>query len=165
MPEPDGGPVRAREPFRARVGRRVLAVVALGGLLGGTARYVLGLAFPAHAGTFPLTTFAINVSGSFLLALLVVYVLEIWPPTLYVRAFAGVGFLGAFTTFSTWMVDTDRLLGHGHPAVAAVNVVGSLAAGLGATVLGLAVGRLARARRARSATRRRRGRRYGWWVR
>ncbi|WP_327223513.1 CrcB family protein [Streptomyces platensis] len=71
MPEPDGGPVRAREPFRARLGWRVLAVVALGGLLGGTARYVLGLAIPAPAGTFPLTTSAINVSGSFLLGLLV----------------------------------------------------------------------------------------------
>ncbi|WP_405843738.1 CrcB family protein [Streptomyces platensis] len=163
MPEPDGGPVRAREPFRARLGRRVLAMVALGGLLGGTARYALGLTLPAPAGTFPLTTFAINVSGSFLLALLLVYVLEIWPPTRYVRAFAGVGFLGSFTTFSAWMVDTDRLLGHGHPAVAAVNVFGSLAAGLAATVLGLAVGRLAR--RARGATRSGRGRRYGWWVR
>ncbi|MCF3145054.1 fluoride efflux transporter FluC [Streptomyces platensis] len=147
------------------MGRRVLVVVALGGLLGGTARYVLGLALPAPAGTFPLTTFAVNVSGSFLLALLLVYVLEIWPPTRYVRAFAGVGFLGSFTTFSAWMVDTDRLLGHGHPAAAAVNVFGSLAAGLAATVLGLAVGRLARARRARSATPRGRTRRYGWWVR
>lgn len=165
MPEPDGGPVGAREPFRARLGRRVLAVVALGGLLGGTARYALGLTFPAPAGTFPLTTFVINVSGSFLLALLLVYVLEIWPPTRYVRAFAGVGFLGSFTTFSTWMVDSDRLLGHGHPAAAAVNVFGSLAAGLAATVLGLAVGRLARARLARSTTGRGRGRRYGWWVR
>ncbi|MFI1496553.1 fluoride efflux transporter FluC [Streptomyces platensis] len=164
MPEPDGGPVRSREPLRARLRRGVLAVVALGGLLGGTARYALGLAFPAPAETFPLTTFTINVSGSFLLALLLVYVLEIWPPTRYVRAFAGVGFLGSFTTFSTWMVDTDRLLGHGHHTAAAVNVFGSLAAGLAATVLGLAVGRLARARRARSATRRG-GRRYGWWVR
>ncbi|WP_432143779.1 fluoride efflux transporter FluC [Streptomyces sp. bgisy084] len=159
-----GGPGR-REPFRACLHRGVLAVVALGGLLGGTARYVLGLAFPTPAGTFPLTTFAVNVSGAFLLALLLVYVLQIWPPTRYVRAFAGVGFLGAFTTFSTWMVDTDRLLAHGHRTAAAVNVFGSLAAGLAATVLGLAAGRLALARRARSAARHGRARRYGWWVR
>ncbi|MFG2092230.1 fluoride efflux transporter FluC [Streptomyces sp. NPDC048612] len=165
MPEPDGGPARSHEPFRARLRPGVLAAVALGGLLGGTARYVLGLAFPTPAGSFPLTTFAVNVSGSFLLALLLVYVLEVWPPTRYVRAFAGVGFLGSFTTFSTWMADTDRLLVHGHLTTAAVNVFGSLAAGLAATVLGLAVGRLASARRARSAARRGRAPRYGWWVR
>ncbi|MFE1172317.1 fluoride efflux transporter FluC [Streptomyces sp. NPDC058773] len=160
MPEPDGGPAR-REPFRARLPRGVLVVVALGGLLGGMARYLLGLAFPTPVGKFPLTTFAINVSGAFLLALLLVYVLEIWPPTRYVRAFAGVGFLGSYTTFSTWMVDTHRLLHHGHHAAAAVNVFGSIAAGLAATVLGLLVGRLALSRRARHG----RTGRYGWWVR
>jgi CrcB protein len=112
-----------------------------------------------------LTTFAINVSGSFLLALLLVYVLEIWPPTRYVRAFAGVGFLGAFTTFSTWMVDTDRLLGHGQYALAAFNVFGSLFAGLAATGLGLATGRKALSRRVRLTARQGRAPRHGWWVR
>ncbi|MGW1882743.1 fluoride efflux transporter FluC [Streptomyces sp. NPDC001970] len=153
------------EPFRSRLRRDVLAVIALGGLLGGTARYALELAFPRPGTAFPVTTFAINVSGSFLLALLLVYVLEIWPPTRYVRPFAGVGFLGSFTTFSTWMVDTDRLLGHGHYATAAFNVLGSLLAGLAATVLGLAVGRRAAARRARLATRRGPARRYERWLR
>lgn len=164
-PEPGGEPSPSREPFRSRLRKGVLAAVALGGVLGGSARYVLGLTFPTPRGTFPLTTFAINVSGSFLLALLLVYVLEIWPPTRYVRPFAGVGFLGAFTTFSTWMVDTDHLLGHGHYAVAAFNVFGSLFAGLAATVLGLAIGRMALARRVRLASRHGRARRYGWWVR
>jgi CrcB protein len=149
-PQPGGDPTPSREPFRSRLRKGVLAAVAAGGVLGGSARYVLGLTFPTPRGTFPLTTFAINVSGAFLLALLLVYVLEIWPPTRYMRPFAGVGFLGAFTTFSTWMVDTDRLLGHGHYAVAALNVFGSLFAGLAATVLGLAIGRVALARRVRS---------------
>ncbi|AYN43535.1 CrcB family protein [Streptomyces dangxiongensis] len=143
----------------------VLAAVALGGLLGGTARYALGLAFPAPGATFPWTTFAINVSGSFALALLLVHVIEAWPPTRYVRPFAAVGFLGAFTTFSTWMVDTDRLLGHGHYAAAASNIVGSLFAGAAATVLGLAIGRLTSARLTRLDARRGRARRHGWWVR
>ncbi|MFK0252221.1 fluoride efflux transporter FluC [Streptomyces sp. NPDC090445] len=154
-----------REPFRAHLRGGVLAAVALGGLLGGTARYALGLAFPAPGVTFPWTTFAINVSGSFALALLLVYVFEAWPPTRYVRPFAAVGFLGAFTTFSTWMVDTDRLLGHGHYAAAALNIFGSLFAGAAATVLGLAIGRLTSARRIRLDARRGRARRYGWWVR
>ncbi|MFK0019814.1 fluoride efflux transporter FluC [Streptomyces sp. NPDC090798] len=166
VPAPPGGdPAPSREPFRSRLRKGVLAAVALGGVLGGWARYALGLTFPTPPGTFPLTTFAINVSGAFLLALLLVYVLEIWPPTRYVRPFAGVGFLGAYTTFSTWMVDTDRLLGHGKYAVAAFNVFGSLLAGLVATGLGLAIGRMALARRERLAARHGRARRYGWWVR
>lgn len=164
-PETGGGPTPSREPFRSRLRKGVLAAVAFGGVLGGSARYVLGLTFPTQRGTFPLTTFAINVSGAFLLALLLVYVLEIWPPTRYVRPFAAVGFLGAFTTFSTWMVDTDHLLGHGHYAVAAFNVFGSLFAGLAATALGLAIGRMVLARRVRFAARHSRARRYGWWVR
>ncbi|MFE5083144.1 fluoride efflux transporter FluC [Streptomyces mirabilis] len=164
-PETGGGPTPSREPFRSRLRKGVLAAVAFGGVLGGSARYVLGLTFPTQRGTFPLTTFAINVSGAFLLALLLVYVLEIWPPTRYVRPFAAVGFLGAFTTFSTWMVDTDHLLGHGHYAVAALNVFGSLFAGLAATALGLAIGRMVLARRVRLAARHSRARRYGWWVR
>ncbi|MET7603542.1 CrcB family protein [Streptomyces avermitilis] len=164
-PEPRSEPAPSREPFRSRLRKGVLAAVALGGVLGGSARYVLGLTFPTPRGTFPVTTFAVNVSGAFLLALLLVYVLEIWPPTRYVRPFAGVGFLGSFTTFSTWMVDTDRLLGHGHYAIAAFNVFGSLFAGLAATGLGLAIGRMALARRVRSAARHGRARRFGWWVR
>ncbi|MFE2317636.1 CrcB family protein [Streptomyces sp. NPDC059441] len=94
-PQPGGDPTPSREPFRSRLRKGVLAAAAVGGVLGGSARYVLGLTFPTPRGTFPLTTFAINVSGAFLLALLLVYVLEIWPPTRYVRPFAGVGFLGA----------------------------------------------------------------------
>ncbi|WP_328398530.1 CrcB family protein [Streptomyces sp. NBC_00390] len=159
------GPEPSSEPFRARLRRGALAAIALGGLLGGSARYALGLAFPTPDATFPWTTFAVNVSGSFLLALLLVYVFDIWPPTRYVQPFAAVGFLGSFTTFSTWMLDTDRLLGHGHYAAAVFNVFGSLLAGLAATTLGLAVGRRAAARRARLATRRGHARRYGWWVR
>jgi CrcB protein len=61
-----------REPFRARLRWGVLAAVALGGLLGGTARYALVLAFPAPGVGFPWTTFAVNVSGAFVLALLLV---------------------------------------------------------------------------------------------
>jgi len=126
---------------------RILAVIALGAVLGGPARYGLGLAFPTAAGTFPGTTFAINITGSFVLALLLVLVLEIWPPTTYVRPFAAVGFCGSYTTFSTWMVDADRLIVKGHYGVAAADLAGSLAAGLGATALGFSVGRGFLARR------------------
>jgi fluoride exporter len=124
-----------------RVPWRVFAAIAAGGVIGGPARYGLGLAFPTARGTFPVTTFAINVAGSFVLALLLVFILEIWPPTTYVRPFAAIGFCGAFTTFSTWMVDTDRLLAAGHYGTAVGYVAGSLATGLAASALGFSIGR------------------------
>ncbi|MEY9855534.1 protein CrcB [Catenulispora sp. GAS73] len=126
---------------RPRTARRVLAAIAAGGALGGPARYGLGLAYPTAPHTFPATTFAINVTGSFVLALLMVFILDIWPPNAYVRPFFCVGFLGAYTTFSTWMVDTDRLLAAGAYGTAAANVFLSLAAGIAATSLGLSLGR------------------------
>lgn len=129
------------KPRRSRTPRRVLAAVAAGGALGGPSRYGLGLAFPTAPHTFPATTFAINISGSFVLALLVVLILDVWPPNAYVRPFFCVGFLGAYTTFSTWMVDTDRLISAGAYGTAAANIVLSLAAGIAATSLGLVLGR------------------------
>ena len=140
-PAPAGGPPR----------RRVLAAIAIGGFVGGLARYGLGLAFPTAHGTFPATTFAINVSGSFILALLIVLVLEVWSPTTYVRPLIGTGFCGAYTTFSTWMVGVDQLVSGHHPATAAWYLAGSLSAGLAATSLGLTCGRAVAAHRRRVA--------------
>ena len=150
--EVEEGPFGARPPARRRQDPRVLGAIALGGFVGGETRYLLGLAFPtAHEG-FPATTFAINVSGSFILALLLVLILEVWPPTKYLRPALCTGFCGAYTTFSTWMVDTDKLISAGRYGLAAGDVFGSLAAGLAATTLGLSCGRAILAdRRRRSA--------------
>ena len=144
---------RAFDPSRRRAGSpppwRVLAAIATGGFAGGLARYGLGLAFPTAHGAFPAATFAINVSGSFILALLIVFVLEVWPPTTYVRPLTGTGFCGAYTTFSTWMVGTDQLISGHHGATAAWYLAASLIAGLGATSLGLTTGRAVVAHRRR----------------
>lgn len=144
--DPDRGSApRASGASRRRAGSpapwRVLAAIAVGAFAGGLARYGLGLAFPAPHGAFPAATFAINVSGSFVLALLIVCVLEIWPPTTYIRPLIGTGFCGAFTTFSTWMVGVDQLVAGHHEASAAWYLVGSLIAGLAATSFGLTSGR------------------------
>jgi CrcB protein len=146
---PHLAPQPAAKP-RTGVQPTVLAAIAAGGFAGGLTRYELGLAFPTTPGAFPATTFAVNVSGSFALALLLVFVLEIWPPTRYVRPLLAVGFCGAYTTFSTWMVDADRLFAAHHYATAAWYLLGSLATGLAATSLGLTVGRAVLARRRRT---------------
>ncbi|MFL6112497.1 MAG: fluoride efflux transporter FluC [Catenulispora sp.] len=130
-----------------RASKAVVAAIAAGGALGGPVRYGLGRAFPTAPHTFPATTFAINVTGAFVLALLLVFILDIWPPTTYARPFFCVGFLGSYTTFSTWMVDTDRLLAAGAWTAAVANLLLSLVAGVAATSLGLSVGRGVAARR------------------
>ena len=127
----------------------MLGAIAIGGFVGGETRYLLGLAFPTAHDGFPATTFAINVSGSFILALLLVLILEVWPPTKYLRPALCTGFCGAYTTFSTWMVDTDKLISADRYGLAALDILGSLAAGLAATTLGLSCGRAILAYRGR----------------
>jgi CrcB protein len=143
-PETPSAGGAARQPHTARV----LAVIAVGGALGGTARYALALAMPTADGAFPWATFWTNVSGCLVLALLMVCLLDLWPPTIYVRPFFGVGFVGAYTTFSTAMIEMDELVAHGHADVAAGYLAASLAASLGAITTGLALGRALVTRRA-----------------
>lgn len=120
-----------------------VAAVAAGGALGAPARYAIGEATHVSAGTFPWPTFWINVAGSFALGVLLVLVVERFPPTRHVRPFLATGFLGAFTTFSTFAVETDVLAKDGHVAIAVTYAVVSLVAGLVAVFAGmrLAAGR------------------------
>ncbi len=83
-----------------------------------------------------------NVSGSFLLGLFLVLLLERFPPTRLLRPFLATGVLGAFTTMSTYQVETALLVKDGHGATAVLYSVGSLVAGLGAAYLGIRSGRL-----------------------
>jgi CrcB protein len=138
----------APRPRWPRIDLRLVAAVAVGGFVGGLVRYAVGEAWPTPSGSFPWATFTVNTVGAFVLALLVVLVLEVLPPTRYVRALVGTGFCGALTTFSSVATGVDQLVAHGHAAVAIAYVVASLAAGLAAGLLGLGLGRaLARARR------------------
>ncbi len=115
--------------------------VGIGGFLGANARYLLGGWMAARWGAgFPYGTFVINVSGSFILGV-VMGLLEghLLSPT--VRVAVGIGFVGAYTTFSTFTYETMRLIEDGSVLLALVNVFGSVAIGLAATVVGLAAGR------------------------
>jgi CrcB protein len=104
---PDVGlhvPAQRAQLSRTRGG--LLAAIALGGGLGGLARYGVSLALPAF-----WSTFAINVLGSFFLGVLMVIVTEVRRAHPLVRPFLGVGVLGGFTTFSTSALEFHQLLG------------------------------------------------------
>jgi CrcB protein len=124
-----------------RLAPDVLLAVLVGGVLGGLARYGIGLAAPPRADGFPWDIFAINLSGAFALAMLLVLLLEVFPSTRYVRPALGTGFIGAFTTFSSLAVASDHLFAHGHPVMAIVYTFGSLFGGLATAILGLICGR------------------------
>jgi CrcB protein len=119
----------------------VLLAVAAGGALGATTRYEITAHVNVAPGAFPWPTFWINISGSFLLGLLLTFVLERWPPTRYVRPFLAIGLLGAYTTFSTYSVETDILLHDGHVNVGIGYAIVSLVAGGIAVYLGIVAGR------------------------
>jgi fluoride exporter len=120
---------------------RVLAVIALGGMLGASARYGVNRWLPTSPGTFPWATFWENVVGSFLLGLVLVVVLERLAPSRWLRPFLATGVLGAFTTMSTYQVETALLLKDGHAATAVAYLFGSVVAGLALAFAGLRAGR------------------------
>lgn len=133
---------RATSRRNSRVQPDVLAVIALGGMFGATARYGLGRAIPVRPQQFPWATFWTNLSGSFVLGFLLVVLLERFPPTRYLRPFLATGIIGAFTTMSTYLVDTALLLKDGHILTGLIYGVGSLVAGLLLAYAGVVAGRL-----------------------
>lgn len=151
--DPDLDPADAAEPSDEHVPRpagaagprraepSVLAAIAAGGALGAPARYAVTQVVGVSADGFPWATFWTNVSGSFALGFLLVVLIRRYPPSHHLRPFVATGFLGAFTTFSTFVVETDLLVDHGHGATAAAYVTASLAAGLAASWAGIAGGR------------------------
>ncbi len=129
---------RSRWP---RLQWRIVGAVASGGFAGGIVRYGAGLAWPTRVGTFPWSVFAVNTAGAFILAVLLVLVLEVLPPTTYLRPVLGTGFCGALTTFSSVVTAVDQLAVHGHPGLAAGYLAASVAAGLAAASFGVLTGR------------------------
>lgn len=112
-------------------------VLVLGGC-GAIVRTGVGAAIDARKRMpFPLGTFAVNISGSFLAGLLYGAAVVDDPKLLFSTAL-----IGAYTTFSTWMADSERLLRSGQIEIAVANVFGSVAIGFGAVVLGKVLGEL-----------------------
>lgn len=114
--------------------QKILAI-ALAGSLGALTRYGIGIWFSERvSGGFPWGTFVINVTGAFILGLLTGLGKERLGPVLFTAV--TTGFLGAYTTFSTWTVDSVLLFERGHGLSALVNVAGSVVAGLAAAAIG-----------------------------
>ncbi|MFI0235332.1 fluoride efflux transporter CrcB [Streptomyces sp. NPDC016845] len=109
--DPDAGPAPrprpTREPWRGQ--GPVIAVVALGGALGASARYGASLLWPTATGAFPWTTLAVNAVGCAVMGVFMVVISEVRPTHRLVRPFFGTGVLGGFTTFSTYAVDIRQL--------------------------------------------------------
>jgi fluoride exporter len=117
-------------------------VVGVGGFLGAIARYVLGAYIGTRYGArFPYGTFVINMSGSFLIGLILT-LLARTTASAYWRYLIPIGFIGAYTTFSTFEYETLRAVQDGQLMTGLLNVVLSLTVGFVAVWAGAAIGRV-----------------------
>jgi CrcB protein len=116
--------------------------IAAGGAAGAVARYLVNIS-PLHKvlEPFPLPTFVINVSGSFLIGALLVLLTDRFDVGENFRLAIIVGFLGAFTTFSTFEMELYGLARDRHLAMAGLYLVLSVVAGFIGVIAGIAVGR------------------------
>jgi CrcB protein len=118
-------------------------VIGLGGFLGANARYVVASWAARRFGVlFPYGTFIINVSGSFILAFFLAYLQDRTFIHPHYRLFFAVGFLGAYTTFSTFTYESLRLVQEGSLGLGLVNIVGSAILGLLGALFGFVLGGL-----------------------
>ena len=126
-----------------------LLAVAVGGAVGSVVRFGLAVWFKERgwSATFPWGTFVINVTGSFLLAVFAVWLVERAAPAREEWVLLlGTGFCGGYTTFSTFSVETQRLLHEGRHGAALAYAAGSVVGGLVAAWVGFVIARLLFAR-------------------
>jgi CrcB protein len=119
-----------------------LLLIGIGGFFGAVTRYLVdGWVSGATAGSFPYGTLAVNVTGSFLLGLLFAASVERAVLPTELRGPVLIGFIGAYTTFSTLMLETWRLVEDGSVAAGMVNLGASAGLGILAVFAGLVIGR------------------------
>ncbi len=106
-------------------------LVAVGGAAGAVARYGVAKGVQGWtSGSFPLGIFVVNLSGAFLLGFVFTYLLERSSASSEVRTMLTVGVLGAYTTFSTFSLDTLHLMQNDHWGLAVLNIVASVVGAL-----------------------------------
>ena len=114
----------------------------IGGCLGAVSRvFIKDIQIYQYNGLIPLNTLIINVTGSFLLALLLTIALEVWEMDESIRLGIATGFLGGYTTFSTLCKETVSLLSLGHYFSAGAYIAMSTVLGLLAAYLGIIIAR------------------------
>jgi len=120
----------------------LVLAVALGGAAGALARYGLDRFIEHHLLTvFPWSTFVVNVTGCFAAGAAVALLADRHGLPAWVRTGVVVGFLGAYTTFSTFAQETHDLFSEGQSALGIANAAGSVVVGIAAVVTGIAVAR------------------------
>lgn len=105
--------VPARRLYVMRRHGPVVAVVALGGATGASARYAASLIWPTADSGFPWTTLAVNAVGCAVIGVFMVVITDVWAAHRLVRPFFGTGVLGGFTTFSAYAADVRQLVADG----------------------------------------------------
>lgn len=116
--------------------------VAAGGAIGAVGRYgVVSMAGALLGHGFPFGTLIVNIAGSFILGALIETSALIWSPSPEIRALIVIGILGAFTTFSTFSLDTVTLFTRGETTHAMLYVLASVVASIGALWAGMALTR------------------------
>lgn len=121
----------------------MIAAVGAGGLVGTTARWFLVESWPVAPGSWPVTTFAINMAGALLLGFVLEALTRVGPDTSWRRTLrlgVGTGALGSFTTYSTFAVEIEQRLRGGEEAMALSYAVGTVVAGVVLTGAGVVLG-------------------------
>lgn len=119
-----------------------LVLIALGGAAGAASRYLVDQWIAQRAtGAFPWGTLLVNLSGSLVLGVLFALAIERGALPASIRAPILIGFIGAYTTFSTLMLESWRLIEDGALVLGLMNLVGSSVLGIVAVVAGLLLGR------------------------
>lgn len=114
-----------------------MVIIGTGGFLGAVTRYAVGAWVGQRWGrSFPLGTFVINVSGSLLIGFLMPLLTERFVANPQWRLFLAIGFLGAYTTFSTFEYETGMLVRDGEWLIAFLNIILSVTVGFIALKLG-----------------------------
>ena len=117
--------------------------LAIGGILGTFARYLFSNTIYSWVGSrFPYGTLAVNLLGCFILGFLATVSQEKFFIHTESRLLLMVGFCGAFTTFSTWIFETDNLMRQGDLTLALANLIVSVAAGFLIFRAGISLGKL-----------------------
>ena len=121
----------------------LLLIVGLGGALGAVARYELVQSVHTSANGVPWGTFLANQTGAFTLAVFLTFLSSRATHLTALRALIAVGFLGAYTTFSSLAMETVLLVKHHRAFVGVAYLVGTVACGIAVAAVGMMLGRAA----------------------